>query len=468
MMLSGVFSLIGIEDGIGYEEIYCLTSGSTPPSTPSSSNANGAVPSGWSATPQTVSRSYPYQWVSKRSKVDGTWGAWSTPVEYNRFVEDAIIYESCYKATQYNSTPSTPTSSNVDGSVPSGWYSTPPDISAVNAYVWESQRKKSKGSWGSWSTPKLKNRWANDGAQGGKGAKMRMREWSSGTEYLQGKDGEDFYDIVLYNSKLYLCLKSHTASSSNNPVTSINNYLGYWEIAQEWTFVATKLLLTEKIVASQIDANGIVAENVDLSGKITATSGKIGGWSISGNNLVCSGFDTKILVEASGTRFMRINAEESIMCYIRSDESTGVSIAVYGDTNSAIGLNVLCNSMGKGYAIYSRGNVMLNAREGERVELYGLTVNVRKVSSSSNFALQTNDDFIEFNNASAMSFNMSSNSKKGKLIFMKKISVGNDVTLTGGFRNSDGVGVSTTLTIGDEKSRIFVHDGTYWVQFYCG
>ena len=85
-------------------------------------------------------------------------------------IEDGIGYESCYKATQYNSTPSTPTSSNVDGSVPSGWYSTPPDISAVNAYVWESQRKKSEGSWGSWSTPKLKNRWANDGAQGGKGA----------------------------------------------------------------------------------------------------------------------------------------------------------------------------------------------------------------------------------------------------------------------------------------------------------
>ena len=165
---------------------------------------------------------------------------------------------------------------------------------------------------------------------------------------------------------------------------------------------------------------------------------------------------------------MRINAEEKIMCYVRSDESTGISIAVYGNTNDAIGLNVLCNSMGKGYAIYSRGNVMLNAREGERVELYGLTVNVRKVNNSSNFALQTNDDFIEFNNASAMSFNMSSNSRKGKIIYMKKISVGNNVTLTGGFRNSDGVGVSTTLTIGDEKSRIFVHDGNYWVQFYCG
>lgn len=185
-------------------------------------------------------------------------------------IKDGIGYESCYRATSYGIRPSAPTSIDQDGYVPSGWYSDPPDISAVNAYVWETKREKTDGLWGNWSTPTLKNRWANDGAQGGKGARMRMREWASGTEYLQGKDGEDFYDIVLYNSKLYLCLKSHTASSSTNPVTSINNYLGYWEIAQEWIFVATKLLLSEKIVASQIDADGIVAKNVDVSGSITA------------------------------------------------------------------------------------------------------------------------------------------------------------------------------------------------------
>ena len=67
-----------------------------------------------------------------------------------------------------------------------------------------------------------------------------------------------------------------------------------------------------------------------------------------------------------------------------------------------------------------------------------------------------------------MTFNMSSNSKKGKVVYMKKISTGANVNLTGRFRNSDGVGISTTLTIGDERSRIFVYDGTYWVQFYCG
>lgn len=276
-LLTGYFSLIGYEDGIGYEEIYRLTSSSTTPSTPSSSNTNGAVPSGWYSTPQSVSRSYPYQWVSKRSKVDGNWGVWSTPVEYNRFVEDAKTYEYCYKATQYNSTPSTPTSSNVDGSVPSGWYSTQPSISAINAYVWVSQRVKTNGSWSAWSTPTLKNRWAydgKDGANGGKGAKMRMRTWASGVRYLQGAEGEEFYDIVLYGTQLYLCIKSHTASTSNAPNVSTT----YWESAQQWTFIATQLLLagkivSDKITADLIDADGINATDVNISGTINANNG---------------------------------------------------------------------------------------------------------------------------------------------------------------------------------------------------
>lgn len=393
-LLTGYFSLVGYEDGIGYEEIYRLTSSSTTPSTPSSSNTNGAVPSGWYSTPQSVSRSYPYQWVSKRSKVDGNWGVWSTPVEYNRFVEDAKTYEYCYKATQYNSTPSTPTSSNVDGSVPSEWTSTIPSISAINAYVWESQRKKTNGSWGAWSTPNLKNRWSYDGAdgaKGSKGAKMRIRTWEIGQKYLQGAEGEEFYDIVVYGTQLSLCIKSHTATASNAPNVSTTN----WESAQQWTFIATQLLLagkivSDKITADLIDADGITAKNADISGKITATSGNIGGWSIVGNNLECHGFNTKINVEASGSKFMRINNSEEVMCAIRSDDSTALRVSTYGSTNKAIGIIVNCN--GNGRAIEAYGNIVLNARPDEDVSIKGLKLNIRSVSSSQD--IHRNDDYL--------------------------------------------------------------------------
>ena len=270
-------------------------------------------------------------------------------------VQDATVFEFCYKATSNSGRPATPTSADTDGSLPSGWLREPPDVSAVNAYVWESQRSKTEGlSWGKWSTPVLKNRWANDGASvitantykrqytysqwqvygetghvdnwtnisnasqfgkgdtmiipgvctdrdnigvslyaevvsvsgttvvasttniifgGGKGARMRIRDWAVGLVCLQGKEGEDFYDIVVYQTKLYLCTKSHTASNANNPVASVSGNLGYWEIAQDWVFVATRLLLAEKIKADQIDADGLVAKDVNVTGTITANDG---------------------------------------------------------------------------------------------------------------------------------------------------------------------------------------------------
>lgn len=181
-------------------------------------------------------------------------------------IQDAILVESCYKATQQNIAPSAPTSNNEDGSIPEGWSGTLISVSASMPYVWESQRTKD-GNWSVWSTPILKNSW------GKQGAKLRMRTWTENVVYLQGADGEEFYDVVVYNNKLYLCTKTHTSGSGNNPSASISGYLGYWESAQDWTFVATRLLLAEKIKASQIDADGLVAKNVDVTGKITATSG---------------------------------------------------------------------------------------------------------------------------------------------------------------------------------------------------
>ena len=226
------------------------------------------------------------------------------------------------------------------------------------------------------------------GAQGNPGAKMRMRTWASGTYYMRGVGTEEWYDVVEYEGRLYLCRVSHTASSSNSPATDT----GYWETAQNWTFIATKLLLAEKIKADMINADGITAKDVNLTGKITATSGKIGGWSISGNNLVCSGFDTKINVEASGGRFMRINYSEDVMCYIRSDGSTALRLATDGENNNTIGLSVRCNAAGYGKAIEAYGNVTLHARPDESVSIKGLMLNIRGVSTSQD--VLRNDDYL--------------------------------------------------------------------------
>ncbi|TCO86220.1 hypothetical protein EV202_14310 [Bacteroides heparinolyticus] len=96
------------------------------------------------------------------------------------------------------------------------------------------------------------------GEKGTKGAQMRSREWAPGVSYLEGKDSERYYDIVLYNKRLYLCMRSHV-SSSVTPQEDVANNGGNWALAQDWAFIATKLLLAERIKAEQIDTANLVA-----------------------------------------------------------------------------------------------------------------------------------------------------------------------------------------------------------------
>lgn len=359
------------------------------------------------------------------------------------------------------------------------------------------------------------------GKQGIDGCIVRDSEWTKGTEYRNDSSITDgslpirYIDVVLVRNDsaytgwdAYQCKKTHVASDS---ITYKN--ASYWQpFGASTAPIFTSLILAKNAKINFLQGNQLLIQKTDgtvtagLSGSnegekvrfwagsptpdnspfsvteegvLNATkayiegklkAGSVGDFTINkGISNVSDNPEAFIEIEKNGGKFFRVNKNtEDAMCSVRADSAKAIKIQTYGSDSSSIGLDIKANSDGYGYAIRSYGNVLLNAREGERVELHGLTVNVRKVNNSSNFSLQTNDDFIEFNNASAMTFNMSSNSKKGKLIFMKKITTGNDVTLTGGFRNPDGVGVSTTFTIGDEKSRIFVYDGSYWVQFYCG
>ena len=624
-MVTGSFSLVGIEDGVGNETIFTITSTPSKPSRPTSVNTDGHVPSGWYAAPQDVSATYQYQWVSKREKKEGNWSLWSEPSLYSNFADgikyvlnyyglsssatikptswsltpptmtstmrylwnyeivglnsgeqfetdktvigiygddgepgtpgedgvgidyireyylatsmssgvttstsgwtmsvqtitpskkylwnyevvrytnglrdvgdpkiigvygdkgdqgdpgqdgtdgtDGKSYEYCYKATQYNSAPSTPTSSNVDGSIPSGWYSTQPSISAINAYVWVSQRVKTNGVWSAWSTPTLKNRWAydgRDGANGDKGAKMRMRTWASGVRYLQGTEGEEFYDIVVYETKLYLCTKTHTSSSSNNPVKSIESYLGYWESAQQWTFIATQLLLagkivSDKITADLIDATGITAKNVNLTGKITATSGNIGGFTVTSNSLICEDGNARLQIEISGERFFRLNSpSESAFMRLRADDSICVDITSFGMADSAVGLRLMCNSTGYGKAIDSTGNVRLIARKGEWIIVNGLSLNSRTVEGSAN--IYTNDDIIIANSSNDITLYLSNASSPGKMIYIKRKGTGK-VTVKGNIITQDANTIITSLDITDYPPRLFIYHGGVWYEF---
>lgn len=328
MIASGSFSLIGMQDTIVYESCYKRTEHNVKPSTPVSIGVE--IPEGWSATMLDVSASFPYLWESQRAR---------TEMYSSNDISNAVLVNAGYRISntgnkisdanyKYSdniklskgqvievntagSSVSVISLSNgsatftpiktLNNTVPQVCtYLADEDCNVVVCVKTTSAYsvKIYTASYGAWSTPVLKNSW------GKQGAKMRMRTWSSNTEYLSGADGEEFYDVVIYLEKLYLCTKTHTSKSgTNDPVTSINGYLGFWESAQEWTFIATKLLLAEKINAEQINADGIKAKNVDIEGKITATSGILGGFTVTQSAIGSTYVGDSLLLMRNGILF---------------------------------------------------------------------------------------------------------------------------------------------------------------------
>ena len=389
-------------------------------------------------------------------------------------VQDATVFEFCYKATSNSGRPATPTSADTDGSLPSGWLREPPDVSAVNAYVWESQRSKTEGlSWGKWSTPVLKNRWANDGA---KGARMRIRDWAVGLVCLQGKEGEDFYDIVVNQTKLYLCTKSHTASNANNPVASVSGNLGYWEIAQDWVFVATRLLLAEKIKADQIDADGITAKDVDITGKITATSGsftgtvyaeqgQIGGLQISGNSLTNEGFnndamivmrnDDKNVFTGIGVNVWPISAPNmTALCRLQNNQSRSdykTNIGLYAEASGVPTKGTDSNPDYGNHAIYIK-----------KGDICGFRLRARRITASTTLSLM--DSIIFCLNTSDITLTLPSNAEDGQLYLIRKVNLGN-ILIHGTIKRDYGSGTVNEVQIREQSLFIVMYNKSYghWI-----
>lgn len=329
MIASGSFSLIGMQDTIVYESCYKRTEHNVKPSTPVSKGEE--IPEGWSATMLDVSASFPYLWESQRARTEMyssndisnavlVYAGYRISNTGNKVSDANYKYSDNIKLSKgqvievntagssvsvislsNGSTASFTPVKTLNSTVPQVCtYLADEDCNVVVCVKTTSAYsvKIYTASYGSWSTPVLKNSW------GKQGAKMRMRTWSSNTEYLSGADGEEFYDVVIYLEKLYLCTKTHTSKSgTNDPVTSINGYLGFWESAQEWTFIATKLLLAEKINAEQINADGIKAKNVDIEGKITATSGILGGFTVTQSAIGSTDVGDSLLLMRNGISF---------------------------------------------------------------------------------------------------------------------------------------------------------------------
>ena len=207
-----------------------------------------------------------------------------------------------------------------------GWTTTVQTITAEKKYLWNykvttySNGSKTTtppviiGTYGDKGDPGDKG---DKGDPGDKGPTLRgPQAWSdcaNGYAFQAGGAGEKWQDVVIYGDNYYSCVKSHIKSASNYPGSSVDTNNGYWQLGDKIELVATKILLAtyalvknlgvEVIEMKDADGNilfqakdGAVICKTGTFNNIIVQSGKIAGFTISGNGLTNTPFDNDAYV----------------------------------------------------------------------------------------------------------------------------------------------------------------------------
>lgn len=182
-----------------------------------------------------------------------------------------------------------------------------------------------------------------------------------------------------------------------------------------------------------------------------------GGFVMTGNS------SSKFNIDISGTNFFRVN--DGSMVSVRGDGRTALSVSTYGSNNSTKGISVLCNASGHGYAIESYGNVLLNARSGERIRINGLHINTRSIYSTT--PLNSNDDLVIIQQTSVDVTITLPNCQDGKIIYIKSLS-SRWYNIKGTIIDAPSRNSVSSFQVKDNCTRMFIKCSSGWLMFYCG
>ena len=274
------------------------------------------------------------------------------------------------------------------------------------------------------------------GKTGLPGAMLRPRgEWKPNTEYYHN---DAFVDTVIYNGNNKLCKVTHTSTSTfdstkwdefNEFINVATNvllaqnatidvlgtsgiFVGNLEKTQGWMItegaikhnqtgfeltaeggintVNGKLVLTSnstvirtntgKDIALFKEVDGVPmidAKNINTENLVVTSGAILGGWEIKDNNIVSRDIaDAKILLEVSGTRFLRINEYGGVSSQgaypflsIRNDNQDCINLSTYG--KGGVALRIIANTSGGG-AIESYGSHLFGQRQYEKWDAPGV------------------------------------------------------------------------------------------------
>lgn len=144
------------------------------------------------------------------------------------------------------------------------------------------------------------------GDKGDQGATLRgPQAWSdcaNGYSFQAGSNSDTWKDVVLYGDEYYSCVKSHTKAADNYPGSTADVNNGYWQLGDKIELVATKILLAQYALVRNLgveaidmkDGNGnilfqakdgVVTCRTGNFNNVNIQTGKVAGFTISGNGL---------------------------------------------------------------------------------------------------------------------------------------------------------------------------------------
>lgn len=274
---------------------------------------------------------------------------------------EAIVMERAYIATAKDtSVPAKPYRTN--GILQGGWTAKRLAVSSTNRFIWESVRAGKHGTdsvQDDWSQPVVVANFAEAGKMGKNGCIVRNSEgWKSGATYHNDSaltKEQKYIDLIYIEDNnandgwsIYQCNVTHTATGSSFDPSAVdsdknklwtklsdagpmysplivaknavlkfaqgqqfnlmegNNIFGSFRWVQNNADYAFWIGGTEGSTATTSITRGgkFKTADADITGKITATSGQIGGFKLEDNNLVCS--NARLVIGEERNTFTRM------------------------------------------------------------------------------------------------------------------------------------------------------------------
>lgn len=303
--------------------------------------------------------------------------------------------------------------------------------------------------------------------------------------YVVAETSEE--DIFLYDRYIQLACNNDGSVKFGLPYRfRVSQYTGGKQTSlSNLEVYGSGITVDNELIELDAETGTLKCTNAVLTGEVNAVSGKIGDWTIEKGLLSTSGvfessawdveyrntldlhgmhvdYGSGSILADFGTNLITFNTEGTTWFSALSLVNT--QIDAQRRIDPMCGAYIKGNSEDIGLLVEGCGASHIRSEKGTNI--WGLTLKTRAVSANSDS--EPNDDVVVFTNTSKITFTLTTSTKVGKVMFLKRKGSG-AVDIKGDIRkaNATSGAEDTTVSIGSE-SFMCVKTDQYWTIFYCG